>query len=115
MSDSDNPKRRGNSKPNVKRRGSTYTYYVYVIGAEGKRRQHSKGGFKTQRAAEEARVTAVHALATGSYVKAERVTLAGFLLDEWLPTRRPPVLEESTWHSYERYLRLHVIPNIGAI
>lgn len=38
---------RGNSKPNVKRRGSTYTYYLYVVGPDGKRRQHSKGGFKT--------------------------------------------------------------------
>ena len=29
--------------------------------------------------------------------------------------REPPALEESTWHSYDRYLRLHVIPHIGAI
>ena len=56
-----------------------------------------------------------HALATGAYVKAERISLASFLTDEWLPSRRPPVLEESTWHSYDRYLRLHVIPHIGAI
>ena len=54
-------------------------------------------------------------LATGSYVKAERISLASFLTDEWLPSRRPPVLEESTWHSYDRYLRLHVIPHIGAV
>jgi hypothetical protein len=25
------------------------------------------------------------------------------------------VLEASTWHSYDRYLRLHVIPFIGAV
>ncbi len=106
---------RGNSKPNVKRRGSTYTYYVYVLGVDGRRRQHSKGGFKTQREAEEARVAALHALSTGSYVKADRTTVAKYLIDEWLPSRRPPVLEASTWHSYDRYLRLHVIPYIGAI
>ena len=107
--------RRGNSKPNVKRRGSTYTYYVYVTDADGRRRQHSKGGFSTQRDAEDARIEAASALATGSYVKAERISLADFLADEWLPFRRPPVLEESTWHSYDRYLRLHVIPHIGAV
>ena len=106
---------RGNSKPNVKRRGSTYTYYVYVTGPDGKRRQHSKGGFKTQREAEEARIAAEYALAKGTYVKAERISLGEFLVDEWLPTRRPPVLEESTWHSYDRYIRLHVIPHIGLI
>lgn len=115
MSDTAHSKRRGNSKPNVKRRGSTYTYYVYVVGPDGKRHQHSKGGFRTQREAEEARVAATHALVTGTYVRAERLSLADFLIDEWLPSRRPPVLEESTWHSYDRYLRLHVIPHIGAI
>ena len=115
MTDTATNRKRGNSKPNVKKRGSTYTYYVYVTGPDGGREQHSKGGFKTQREAEEARVTAAHALATGSYVKAERISLADFLIDEWLPSRRPPVLEASTWHSYDRYMRLHVIPHIGAI
>jgi hypothetical protein len=106
---------RGNSKPNVKKRGSAYTYYVYVLGPDGRRHQHSKGGFKTQREAEEARVAALHALATGNYVKADRITVARYLMDEWLPSRRPPVLEASTWHSYDRYLRLHVIPFVGAV
>src|SRR5262245_21896393 len=115
MSDTDTSKRRGNSKPNVKRRGSTYTYYLYVVGSDGRRRQHTKGGFKTQRDAENARIAAMHSLATGTYVKAERLSFGDFLIDEWLPSRRPPVLEESTWHSYDRYLRLHVIPCVGAI
>lgn len=115
MSETPSTRKRGNSKPNVKRRGSTYTYYLYVVGPDGRRRQHSKGGFKTQREAEVARVAAAHALATGAYVKAERISFADFLVEEWLPSRRPPVLEESTWHSYERYLRLHVIPHVGAI
>ena len=113
MADDEPQRKRGNSKPNVKRRGSTYTYYLYVIGPDGKRHQHSKGGFKTQREAEDARIAAEYTLATGTYVKAERISLSDFLLDEWLPTRRPPVLEESTWHSYDRYIRLHVIPHIG--
>ena len=115
MAEPGKAKVRGNSKPNVKRRGSTYTYYVYVTGPDGKRRQHSKGGFKTQREAEDARIAAEYALTTGTYVKAERISLGEFLVDEWLPTRRPPVLEESTWHSYDRNIRLHVIPHVGRI
>ena len=63
-------RRRGNSMANVKRRGSTYTYYVYLTDADGRRRQHSKGGFRTQRAAEDARIEALSALANGSYVRA---------------------------------------------
>lgn len=107
-------RKRGNSKPNVKRRGDTYTYYLYVYDHTGKRVQHSKGGFATQREAEEARIAALAALQTGSYVKPEKLTVAEFLVNEWLPSRRPPVLEESTWVSYERNIRLHVLPWIGA-
>lgn len=115
MADETRATKRGNSKPNVKRRGSTYTYYLYVTGSDGKRHQHSKGGFKTQREAEDARIAAAHSLATGAYVKSERTTLAEFLIEQWLPTRRPPVLEESTWHSYDRYIRLHVVPHVGRV
>ena len=38
-----------------------------------------------------------------------------FLVDEWLPTQRPPTLEESTYVSYARNIRLHVVPHIGGI
>ena len=99
-------KKRGNSKPNVKRRGDTYTYYLYVTDHSGRRRQHSKGGFKTQRDAEEARVAALASVQSGSYVQAQKITVAEFLVKEWLPSRKPPVLEESTWVSYERDIRL---------
>jgi integrase len=115
MAEAPSGRTRGNSKPNVKRRGSTYTYYVYVTDADGRRRQHSKGGFRTQRAAEEARIEALSALANAAYVKPERTSVGTFLNDEWLPSRRPPVLEESTWRSYERYIRLHVVPHVGNI
>ncbi len=94
------PKKRGNSKPNVKRRGDTYTYYRYVTDHLGRRKQHTKGGYKTQREAEDARVAALAALQTGSYVRAEKQTVGGFQMKEWLPSRKPPVLEESTWVSY---------------
>jgi integrase len=115
MAETASGRKRGNSRPNVKRRGSTYTYYIYVTDANGRRRQHSKGGFRTQRGAEEARIDALSALANAAYVKSERTSVGTFLLDEWLPSRRPPVLEESTWRSYDRYIRLHVVPHIGAI
>jgi Phage integrase, N-terminal SAM-like domain len=43
------------------------------------------------------------------------LTVADFLINEWLPTQRPPTLEESTYASYERYVRLHVVPYVGGI
>ena len=92
MTETSSDRKRGNSRPNVKRRGSTYTYYIYVTDADGRRRQHSKGGFRTQRAAEDARIEALSAMANAAYVKPERTSVGAFLLDEWLPSRRPPVL-----------------------
>lgn len=103
------------SRNNLAKRGSTWTYYAYIVGPDGRRRQVSKGGFPTRREAESARVAAVSSIGAGMFVRPERVTVRDFLLDEWLPTQRPPTLEESTYRSYARYVRLHVIPYVGAI
>ena len=105
----------GRSRANIRKRGETYTYYVYVTRPDGRRQQVSKGGFRTRREAEAARVEAMNAVQTGMFVRPARITVARFLLDEWLPTRRPPNLKESTYASYERDIRLHVIPYIGSV
>jgi hypothetical protein len=103
------------SRGNVRKRGSTWTYYVYVTGGDGNRRQVTKGGFRTRKEADAARIKALGTLQSGTWVQPERVTVREFLQDEWLPTQAPPTLEESTYRSYWRYLRLHVIPHIGGI
>jgi integrase len=105
----------GRTRANIRKRGETYTYYAYVTEADGRRRQVSKGGFRTRREAEAARVETLNTIQTGTFVRPERTTVASFLIEEWLPSRRPPNLEESTYASYERDIRLHVIPYIGAI
>ncbi len=100
---------------NIRKRGSTWTYYLYVTEGDGTRRQVSKGGFATRKEAETARAEALTAMASGSWVKPDRLTVAEFLTDEWLPTQLPPTLEESTYVSYARNIRLHVVPYIGGI
>ena len=100
---------------NIRKRGSTWTYYVYVTDSDGTRKQVSKGGFPTRREAEAAQIQALNARQTGTWVRPERVTVREFLVDEWLPIQRPPTLEESTYRSYARYVRLHVVPCIGGI
>ncbi len=88
---------------------------MYVTGGEGQRRQVSKGGFRTRREAEAARVEALNSMRSGTWVRPERVSVREFLEDEWLPTQLPPTLEESTYRSYARYVRLHVVPFVGGI
>lgn len=100
------------SRNNVRKRGSTWTYYLYVTDGAGERRQKSKGGFATRKEAEAARVEALAALSNGNWVQPDRLTVAEFLTDEWLPTQRPPTLEESTYASYARNIRLHVVPYV---
>lgn len=103
------------SRGNVRKRGSTWTYYVYVVAGDGRRRQVSKGGFQTRKEAEAARIAALGSLQKGTWVRPERVTVREFLEEEWLPTQAPPTLEESTYRSYKRNVRLHVVPHIGGI
>ena len=43
----------------IRRRGPNYTAYWFVVGPDGKRRQRSKGGFPTVKAA---RLTPIEAL-----------------------------------------------------
>ncbi len=100
---------------NVRKRGSTWTYYAYVTDGTGKRRQISKGGYRTRKEAEAARVAVLNSINNGTFVRPERITVRQFLEDEWLPTQRPPTLEESTYRSYARYVQIHVIPYIGGI
>lgn len=106
---------RSSRRTNIRKRGNSYTYYLHVPDGRGGKRQISKGGYRTQREAELARSEALTAIQHGTYVKPERLTLGEFLVDEWLPSRLPPVNEESTWNSYRQKLELHVVPRIGAI
>ena len=106
---------RKTSRQNIRKRGSTYTYYAYVTGPDGTRQQVSKGGFATQAEAATARLKLLSSVQDGSFVQPERITVRQSLVDEWLPTKKPPNLEPSTYSSYERNVRIHIIPGIGNI
>ncbi|MGH9288937.1 MAG: Arm DNA-binding domain-containing protein [Acidimicrobiales bacterium] len=94
---------------------STWWFAVDLPPApDGRRRQAKRRGFKTkteaQAALDELRVTARQA----TYVPPARQRLSEFLTDDWLPAIKVTI-EESIWASYERYLRLHVIPHLGGV
>ncbi len=93
----------------------TWWFVVDVgVGPNGRRRQAKRRGFKTKREAQESldRLRVGHHDST--YVAPSHQTLRGFLVDDWLPAMRIR-LEPSTWESYERNLRLHVLPSIGGL
>jgi integrase len=98
----------------VRKRGATYTWYFDVPDpVTGKRRQYSKGGFRTKKQCQQALNEALAALRTGTFVEPSQQTVAGFLVGEWLPAMRPPRVRPSTWLSYQRNVERHIVPALG--
>src|SRR5215207_10915286 len=101
----------------IRKRGSTFTYWL-DIGPDpvtGKRRQRTKGGFRTKRECQAALNEAIMAVQTGTYVEASRRTVRSFLLNEWLPDREPPKLRPTTYANYQTQIRTHVLPALGGV
>ena len=100
----------------VRKRGSTYTWYFDVPDpVTGRRRQYSKGGFRTKKECQQALNEALAALRTGTFVEPSQRTVAGFLVEEWLPAMHPPRVRPSTWLSYRRNVERHIVPALGRL
>ena len=82
--------------------------------ADGRRRQVKRRGFNTKAAAQAALDQLRVDARQGAYVAPARQMLKDFLTNEWLPTVKRE-LAESTWESYERNIRHHVVPHIGTV
>lgn len=92
-------------------------YYVKIEldadPATGRRRQKWHSGYRTKREAERARVDLLSKFDRGEYVEPSLQTLGEFL-EEWLRAIEP-TLRPSTFDSYSRNTRNHVISHIGTV
>ncbi|MDQ6909311.1 MAG: site-specific integrase [Actinomycetota bacterium] len=79
----------------------------------GRRHQKWHSGYRTKRDAERARVDLLSKFDRGVYVEASQQTLGQFLND-WLAAIEPTV-RASTFDSYKRDIRLHVVAHIGSV
>jgi integrase len=95
----------------VKRRGTTWTAYWKVDTAEGLR-QRTKGGFATRKEAEAYLTTTLASIQVGRFTEPSKLTLTDYFVNRWLPSRKAS-LKPSTYDSYERTVRLHIIPSLG--
>ena len=82
--------------------------------ATGKERHHWYPGCATRRDAEKVLGEPVKRIHDGDYRSPERITVANYLTERWLPLRRRQV-RHSTHRSYVANTRLHVVPYIGNI
>ena len=99
----------------IKKRGNTYTYVV-DIGPDpltGKRRQRTKGGFRTRKECLQALNDVIAAARAGTFVEPAKRTVESFLVEEWLPAVKPPRVRESTWLSYQLNIQNHIVPSLG--
>jgi integrase len=92
-------------------------YYVKIEldpdPSTGRRRQKWHSGYRTKREAERARVDLLSKFDRGEYIEPSLQTFGEFL-EEWLVAIEP-TLRPSTFDSYSRNVRNHVIAHIGTI
>ena len=96
-----------------KKRGASWYFWVELEpGPDGKRRQKSRGGFKTRKEAEHAFAALRDEIRLGSYVEPSKLTLNRFLEEEWLPAIRASV-RPSTLRFYAQNVASYIKPTIG--
>ena len=98
----------------VYKRGDSWTYVLDVSLPGQRRRQKSKGGYRTKRDALSALNEAQGALQRGVYVEPSRLTIKMFLIDHWLPAIKSR-LRKSTLEGYRSSIRSHVLPRLGEL
>lgn len=99
----------------IRKRGSTWAVVVDVGRDEsGRRRQKWHSGYRTKREASEALTEILGQLAARQYVAPSKLTVRGFLEDEWLPAVRTR-LRPLSFDSYAANMRNHVIPRLGDV
>jgi integrase len=99
----------------VVKRGNGYSVVVELDRdpITNKRRQKWHSGYRTKRDAERALSEIVASLHAGGYVEPTKQTFNEFTT-EWLAAIQPTV-RPATHYSYERNLRLHVVPRLGSV
>lgn len=97
----------------IYRRGGTWTAFWRTDTAAG-RKQHTKGGFRTKKEAQQFLNGTMAAIQDGVFSQPTRVTFGQFLTERWLPARQM-ALRPSTFASYRVAINLHVIPELGHV
>ncbi len=100
----------------IVQRGKRYYAVIYegTDPATGKRIRRWYPAGDTRKGAEKTLTDLVKRMHDGDYRAPDRITLGDYLVERWLPTKRAQ-LRRSTFDSYGRNVRNHVVPRIGDI
>ena len=98
----------------TRKRGKNWTAYWDTVDETSTRKQRTKGGFPTQKAAQRHLATVIVRVADGSYVEPSKLTLGEYLTTEWLPAVES-TLRPLSRQRYANVIRLYVVPRIGGV
>jgi integrase len=98
-------------KGRIYKRGKTWSYVVDV-GTKPKRKQQTKGGFRTKHDVDLALAEVLTQLGRGTHVSRDDATLAEYLIGEWLPAVRGR-MRPGPWANYRIYCESYINPYIG--
>lgn len=101
----------------IRKRGKTWSYYFDGAMIDGKRNKIEKGGFRTQKEAQEARTAAMHEYSnTGRTFSPKEISVSDYL-DYWLENAIKKNIDHGytyqTYRDYESKIRLHLKPAFG--
>lgn len=96
----------------LRKRGKTWTAYFFVPDEAGKRRQRSRGGFRTKAEAAEWLTEQLAKVNAKTYAEPEKLTLTTYVRDHYLPRAREE-RRASTAEQYADVLEGRVLPRIG--
>jgi integrase len=111
-------------KGSIRKRGTTYTaYWSTTDPATGKRRQHSKGGFKLKETSSKAKGESAREFLNivmgkvqeGSWRPDKPLTVKQLLKEHWLPAQKAAELRPTTLVQYEGIIDNWIVPHIGAV
>ncbi len=99
----------------TRKRGSSWTcYWSTTDPASGKRVQHTKGGFRTQREAQKHLGAILESVQAGAWKPDAKLTVAE-LLEQWLAAKTSEGIRPATLSLYRMAAEKWLTPRIGAV
>jgi integrase len=90
-------------------------YWFTTDAATGKRRQHSKGGFRTQKDAQSHLNDVLSKVERGEWKPDKKMTVKQLLENHWLPAKCSEGLRPATLALYQNATRAWVVPQLGGV
>lgn len=102
-------------KGSIRQRGMTFTAYWFTTDpGTGQRVQHTKGGFKSKRAAQEHLNGLLGKVQANEWTPDKRMTVEQ-LLGDWFAARKSEELRASTLAQYRKLIDAWIVPHLGAV